>query len=62
MDIEKVTLHKISVEIDRKLKKYRDNNRYSVAVLMDISKVFNTTNYDLLLAKRHAYGVRGYLL
>ena len=38
-------------------KKYRDNNGYSAAVLMDLSRAFYTINHDLLLAKLHAYGV-----
>ena len=38
-------------------KKYRDNHGYSAAVLMDLSKAFDTINHDLLLAKLHAYGV-----
>ena len=38
-------------------KKYRDNHGFSAAVLMDLSKAFDTINHDLLLAKLHAYGV-----
>ena len=56
MDIETVTLNKES------WKKYFDNNGCSVAVLMDLSKAFDTINHDLLLVKLHAYGVRGYSL
>ena len=43
-------------------KKYRDNNGYSAAVLMDLSKAFDTINHDLLLVKLHAYSVKGYSL
>ena len=42
---------------DRRLEKYRDDNGYSAAVLMDLSKVFDTLNHNLLLAKLHAYGI-----
>ena len=30
--------------------------RYAGAMLMDISKAFDTINHELLIAKHHAYG------
>ena len=33
-----------------------DNKGYAHAVLMDLSKVLNTINYELLTAKLHKYG------
>ena len=37
-------------------KKVLDNKGFAVAVLMDLSKAFDTINHDLLVAKLHAYG------
>ena len=33
-----------------------DSKGYGGAVLMDLSKAFDTINHDLLIAKLHAYG------
>ena len=38
-------------------KKYRDNHGYSAAMLMDLSKAFDTINHNFLLIKLYAYGV-----
>ena len=35
-----------------------DSRCYSGAVLMDLSKAFDTINYELLIAKRHVYGFK----
>ena len=41
---------------DRKMKKKLDQKWYGGAVLMNLSKAFDTLNHDLLLAKLRAYG------
>ena len=39
-----------------KIKQNLDKKGYAGAILMDLSKAFDTLNHDLLLAKLHAYG------
>ena len=39
-----------------KWKKVLDNKGYDAAVLIDLSKSFDTINHDLLIAKFHVYG------
>ena len=44
-------------QTDRRLeKKSLDSRGHSEAVLMDLSKLFDTINHELLIAKLHAYG------
>ena len=63
MTIEKVTLlNMLFLSLLKTGKKVRDNNGYSAAVLMDLSKAFDTLNNDLLIANIHAYDIRGTFL
>ena len=39
-----------------KWRKILDDNKYAVAVLMGLSKTFDTINHELLMAKLHSYG------
>ena len=39
-----------------KWKQIIDNKGYGAAILMDLSKAFDTINHELLIAKLHAYG------
>ena len=45
-----------------KWKQIIDNKGYGAAVLMDLSKAFDVINYELLIAKLHAYGFTRELL
>ena len=45
------------VRLVEKWKKVIDNKGYTGAILMDLSKAFDTINHELLIAKLHAYGV-----
>ena len=44
------------VSMIERMKMSRDKREYSGAVLMDLSKPFDTINHELLVAKMHAYG------
>ena len=44
------------VSMVERMKMSRDKREYSGAVLMDLSKAFDTINHELLIAKMHAYG------
>ena len=44
------------ISLIERWRKSLDNKGYEGAVLMDLSKAFDTLNHDLLIAKLHAYG------
>ena len=44
------------ISLIERWRKSLDNKDYGGAVLMDLSKAFDTPNHDLLIAKLHAYG------
>ena len=47
---------KIATTTKKKKKKKLSDKDFDGAVLMDLSKAFDTLNHELLIAKLHAYG------
>ena len=48
---------KIATTTKKKKKKKLSDKDFDGAVLMDLSKAFDTLNHELLIAKLHAYGL-----
>ena len=54
--IEKVLVRKLLSSLIEKWKQVLYSKGYGAAVLVDLSKAFDTINHELLIAKLHAYG------
>ena len=50
------SMQTILSSLTEKWKQVLDSKGYGAAVLMDLSKAFDTINHELLIAKLHAYG------
>ena len=57
MDIERaIILNMPLMALLEQWKRILDSQGYPGTVIMDLSKTFDTVNYELLLAKLHGYG------
>ena len=52
----------LSMELIENWNKVQHNKGFSAAILMDLSKAFDTINHDPLIAKLDAYGLRANFL
>ena len=47
------------VNLVESIKKYIDNDNYVCSVFIDLEKVFDTVNHQILLEELHHYGIWG---
>ena len=47
------------LEITEKIKQAGDSGKYACGVFLDLQKLFDTVNHDILLKKLNHYGIRG---
>ena len=50
------------LQITDKIKETIDNKKYGCGIFIDLSKAFDTVNYEILLRKMEHYGIRGVAL
>ena len=46
------------VDLIDEITKALDEENYAISILLDLSKVFDTVNYSILLSKLEVYGIR----
>ena len=56
------TNHVILFDVINKLKNVPDIEGFLCLILIDLSKVFDTANYDILISKLEEYAIRGNFL
>jgi len=47
------------LEMTDKINEAMENNQFSIGVLVDLSKAYDTLNHNTLLNKLYYYGIRG---
>ena len=55
------TTHAV-IDFDINVDKAKENNENLLAIILDLSKAFDTVRHDLLLSKLYHYGIRGVAL
>ena len=48
------------IEITDKINKWLDEGNYVLGIYLDLTKAFDTVNYDILLWKLNQYGIHGH--
>ena len=59
MDLELNTTYMALLNIMDQISIEMDNRKYSIGIFLDLSKAFDTIDYNILLKKLEIYGIRG---
>ena len=57
--LEQITCENAVSELLATIIKGNDKNEHTIALFLDLSKAFDTLDYDILLNKLELYGIRG---